>query len=116
MHGFRVGPGPYEQRLDTNDFAFPGFLPPCAAMSTSLAATAGPGFSPCRHRPSWPRSRPAISRMSLRQGAAWVRSEEHTSELQSHLNLVCRLLLEKKKKSPGKARPHSTQSCPAPPQ
>src|SRR5260370_5511862 len=40
-----------------------------------------------------------------------VRSEEHTSELQSHLNLVCRLLLEKKKihtsvhhgKNPGKA-------------
>src|SRR5260370_17891246 len=30
---------------------------------------------------------------------AWQnRSEEHTSELQSHLNLVCRLLLEKKKK------------------
>src|SRR5260370_38036173 len=27
------------------------------------------------------------------------RSEEHTSELQSHLNLVCRLLLEKKKSS-----------------
>src|SRR5260370_3780447 len=36
------------------------------------------------------------------QGLAVVlgedRSEEHTSELQSHLNLVCRLLLEKKKK------------------
>src|SRR5438477_7018936 len=35
--------------------------------------------------------------------ATWVRaiiyrSEEHTSELQSHVNLVCRLLLEKKKK------------------
>src|SRR2546430_9461687 len=33
-------------------------------------------------------------------GAAWansVRSEEHTSELQSQSNLVCRLLLEKKK-------------------
>src|SRR5690242_20963971 len=29
--------------------------------------------------------------------APW-RSEEHTSELQSHVNLVCRLLLEKKKK------------------
>src|SRR5260370_31443058 len=27
----------------------------------------------------------------------YLRSEEHTSELQSHLNLVCRLLLEKKK-------------------
>src|SRR5260370_2717506 len=28
-----------------------------------------------------------------------LRSEEHTSELQSHLNLVCRLLLEKKKRT-----------------
>src|SRR2546422_2773560 len=28
----------------------------------------------------------------------WIRSEEHTSELQSRLHLVCRLLLEKKKK------------------
>src|SRR5690242_21116818 len=28
---------------------------------------------------------------------AKIRSEEHTSELQSHVNLVCRLLLEKKK-------------------
>src|SRR5207237_3461652 len=32
------------------------------------------------------------------EGNVWVRSEEHTSELQLHLNLVCRLLLEKKKK------------------
>src|SRR5260370_23585246 len=30
--------------------------------------------------------------------AKMYRSEEHTSELQSHLNLVCRLLLEKKNK------------------
>src|SRR5690242_20850190 len=35
-----------------------------------------------------------------RTGAAGRRrSEEHTSELQSHVNLVCRLLLEKKKKT-----------------
>src|SRR4029434_5356478 len=34
----------------------------------------------------------------------WPRSEEHTSELQSHLNLVCRLLLEKKKRSTVAAR------------
>src|SRR5260370_22573655 len=33
----------------------------------------------------------------LHKFAAVGRSEEHTSELQSHLNLVCRLLLEKKK-------------------
>src|SRR5260370_19220706 len=32
-----------------------------------------------------------------RDGYFGRRSEEHTSELQSHLNLVCRLLLEKKK-------------------
>src|SRR5437773_3583644 len=32
------------------------------------------------------------------QNAATERSEEHTSELQSHHDLVCRLLLEKKKK------------------
>src|SRR5574337_1679737 len=31
-------------------------------------------------------------------GGCLIRSEEHTSELQSPLNLVCRLLLEKKKK------------------
>src|SRR5690242_21477111 len=31
------------------------------------------------------------------QAYAQARSEEHTSELQSHVNLVCRLLLEKKK-------------------
>src|SRR5690242_21503830 len=33
----------------------------------------------------------------IRSWSIW-RSEEHTSELQSHVNLVCRLLLEKKKK------------------
>src|SRR5260370_30193921 len=38
------------------------------------------------------------------------RSEEHTSELQSHLNLVCRLLLEKKKKrKPERTRKRGTQ-------
>src|SRR5438034_4927036 len=33
-----------------------------------------------------------------------IRSEEHTSELQSHSDLVCRLLLEKKKKKKKKIR------------
>src|SRR5438477_4513518 len=35
-----------------------------------------------------------------------MRSEEHTSELKSHVNLVCRLLLEKKKK-----KKHQTTNC-----
>src|SRR6185369_17796374 len=45
----------------------------------------------------WSRERPR-RRHSLWGWAEPERSEEHTSELQSHLNLVCRLLLEKKKK------------------
>src|SRR2546427_9911821 len=36
------------------------------------------------------------------QSLHWIRSEEHTSELQSQSNLVCRLLLEKKKKTHNK--------------
>src|SRR5438034_2345984 len=39
--------------------------------------------------------------------AILVRSEEHTSELQSHSDLVCRLLLEKKKNNIIKIRNHS---------
>src|SRR2546422_5225522 len=37
----------------------------------------------------------------------WKRSEEHTSELQSRLHLVCRLLLEKKKKKIVQIQKHS---------
>src|SRR2546430_10381328 len=40
----------------------------------------------------------------------WSRSEEHTSELQSQSNLVCRLLLEKKK--PKSGQQHNTHSQP----
>src|SRR2546429_6694462 len=39
----------------------------------------------------------AVAPDGQRQPAIAVRSEEHTSELQSRLHLVCRLLLEKKK-------------------
>src|SRR5260370_10699676 len=42
--------------------------------------------------------KPRGSNVPRRGCAAARRSEEHTSELQSHLNLVCRLLLEKKKR------------------
>src|SRR2546430_2632027 len=40
-----------------------------------------------------------------------TRSEEHTSELQSQSNLVCRLLLEKKKKRHGEQTPRSNRPC-----
>src|SRR3989454_6615793 len=52
---------------------------------------AGPPVPECVRNVLPPRGRP----FSARTGA---RSEEHTSELQSPCNLVCRLLLEKKKK------------------
>src|SRR2546430_8006536 len=52
--------------------------------------------------------------VGVRVGAGLLveRSEEHTSELQSQSNLVCRLLLEKKKKQPFSTchRPPSTSS------
>src|SRR2546426_4721996 len=52
---------------------------------------------PARHRPreTAPDARPEKNLLKLRNKE---RSEEHTSELQSPCNLVCRLLLEKKKK------------------
>src|SRR2546422_7526704 len=57
---------------------------------------AGGGFYPSDlstgHR------RPGIERQDERRETRPSRSEEHTSELQSRLHLVCRLLLEKKKK------------------
>src|SRR2546430_13529527 len=40
-----------------------------------------------------------LKAVALAQEAQLKRSEEHTSELQSQSNLVCRLLLEKKKKN-----------------
>src|SRR2546427_9549133 len=40
-----------------------------------------------------------------------VRSEEHTSELQSQSNLVCRLLLEKKKNKTQMQQPRSQREC-----
>src|SRR3712207_7346336 len=45
-------------------------------------------------------------RLHQRVAGALVRSEEHTSELQSRQYLVCRLLLEKKKKRQNSRRSH----------
>src|SRR5260370_23713109 len=52
-----------------------------------------PQSAPPSRRPS-PRALKSGER--ARRGTPRRRSEEHTSELQSHLNIVCRLLLEKK--------------------
>src|SRR5688572_32746983 len=69
---------------------------------TTLFRSASPGrqrglqdarWQAARKGPRLPNARRAIGRLPRHR-----RSEEHTSELQSQSNLVCRLLLEKKKK------------------
>src|SRR3712207_7624895 len=50
--------------------------------------------------------RRADEELTAAAAAGAVRSEEHTSELQSRQYLVCRLLLEKKKNTPQQALPY----------
>src|SRR5438105_12172881 len=58
---------------------------------------------------SWPR--PATVHAPAREACGGVaRSEEHTSELQSRVDLVCRLLLEKKKKEKNRVDERNTTS------
>src|SRR5687768_17658910 len=70
---------------------------------------AGLRIAPRRLRVGARRLRRLHPRRDVRP-AARPRSEEHTSELQSRLHLVCRLLLEKKKKSSTKSARKGTTS------
>src|SRR2546430_11395192 len=60
------------------------------------------------HRPRRQVPAPRVRRVGVRSAVA--RSEEHTSELQSQSNLVCRLLLEKKNKKPNIRHQHPKQT------
>src|SRR5260370_27071750 len=68
-------------------------------LPASLGAfrQAGPYLSHVHRDPNAARNFRAADCGDSGRGNVEPRSEEHTSELQSHLNLVCRLLLEKKK-------------------
>src|SRR3989454_7679147 len=59
----------------------------------------GPQRLHCRDHGSLCVHAPGLCRRGPRPAGSGLRSEEHTSELQSPCNLVCRLLLEKKKKT-----------------
>src|SRR3712207_7844819 len=72
----------FERRLAFNGLRYP-MKPPSITREATKSAISGEIWSSC----------PNCS--SLRMGR--IRSEEHTSELQSRQYLVCRLLLEKKK-------------------
>src|SRR5260370_15512679 len=71
---------------------------------TTLFRSPGTGPMTPAARTAWPADGARLLEPSVSYALGVVlavtpeRSEEHTSELQSHLNLVCRLLLEKKKK------------------
>src|SRR5689334_25004116 len=66
-----------------------------ACNGTTAADTLNNGISACKRRSL----RTGVSRRdTLDPSLRGWRSEEHTSELQSQFHLVCRLLLEKKKK------------------
>src|SRR5688572_31229211 len=75
------------------------FRSPAPAPSLHLRARADPSSGSGRDETSAPRT--SSRHPSVVVAAAFVndRSEEHTSELQSQSNLVCRLLLEKKNKT-----------------
>src|SRR5438477_4476957 len=71
---------------------------PYTTLFRSRASTVDQSTALASHQPRLSAARPVGSG----SGSSWAesrrsRSEEHTSELQSHVNLVCRLLLEKKK-------------------
>src|SRR5206468_4788496 len=68
----------------------------CRRADRAATVTASPASGPSTSRAgatSWDSTRAAAAGEA---GSRWRRSEEHTSELQSRSDLVCRLLLEKK--------------------
>src|SRR5690348_17571977 len=75
---------------------------PYTTLFRSHACVQDDGVPPCsRWRPSGSPCRPVLPSQRKRRQRLYsevLRSEEHTSELQSPVHLVCRLLLEKKKK------------------
>src|SRR2546427_6001365 len=76
----------------------PGCLPRIPLPSTRL----GSRGRQAPHPPDISEATLTLTRQPITRSLVcnrlWPRSEEHTSELQSQSNLVCRLLLEKKKK------------------
>src|SRR3712207_8690902 len=75
------------------------------ARIAAFAAASKPSTSAVGSASAYPSS---VASASASANPAPVRSEEHTSELQSRQYLVCRLLLEKKKKTRDKHYLHLT--------
>src|SRR5438132_7503854 len=84
--GRRPGPrGPRSPRSGSRRLRNSSYFTRCAGVRICLVLSTA--------------SANALSRSCASAASLLVRSEEHTSELQSHSDLVCRLLLEKKKRT-----------------
>src|SRR2546429_3039223 len=79
-----------------------------ARCDVSLATTAYPAYDQLTAVMAPPECRAGQARCAA--DGFWRRSEEHTSELQSRLHLVCRLLLEKKKKTHTHSKPRCSKT------
>src|SRR2546422_5854255 len=86
---------------------------PYTTLFRSMKSSPEPPSITSLPAPPKSRSLPSPPRISSAPMSAPCRSEEHTSELQSRLHLVCRLLLEKKKKNTKthKVCSHSNDHC-----
>src|SRR2546429_2619952 len=80
---------------------------PYTTLFRSVRSEMRPGLHLCPEMPHFLGTELAIGGSNGRCQVQSQRSEEHTSELQSRLHLVCRLLLEKKKKK----NKHVVQVC-----
>src|SRR2546422_2662543 len=76
-----------------------GFVVGFAAVVATLAVVAGLALASSSKKTSLTGTISVVYSESYEFDAKNLRSEEHTSELQSRLHLVCRLLLEKKKRA-----------------
>src|SRR5260221_9346028 len=76
---------------------------PISACASTRTCSSSNSTSICSLRSS-PSARVGATHMAI--ASPTKRSEEHTSELQSHSDLVCRLLLEKKKRPGPRHRQH----------
>src|SRR5690242_20835197 len=79
---------------------------------TTLFRSPAPRMAAPPPSPAAPAAADRAESMARSRVAEAPRSEEHTSELQSHVNLVCRLLLEKKKKNNEKKPEDTDKSLP----
>src|SRR3712207_7941068 len=81
---------------------------PYTTLFRSLAASTATTWRPSAFTSASASPRPrGFIRWGSSSGDGWIRSEEHTSELQSRQYLVCRLLLEQK----NKFSPLASRSC-----